>query len=84
MAYLRGRKAQCTYHQVTTSPLQVRTGVPQGSVISPALFNYFVSDCPLPDSAMASYADDFTLLASSPSIDEAEAEANRLMSAFVE
>ena len=35
-----------------------------GSVISPALFNHFVSDCPIPDLDKTSYTDDFTLLAS--------------------
>ena len=38
-------------------------GGPTGFVISPALFNHFVSDCPVTDVDMTSYADDFTLLA---------------------
>ena len=45
-----------------------RAGNPQGSVISPALFNHFVSDCPIPDLSMTSYAENFTLLAFAPSI----------------
>ena len=49
-------------------------GVPQGSVLFPALFNYFLSDCPTTDSDLTSYADDFSLLASGPSIEEAEAD----------
>ena len=60
----------------------MRAGVPQGSVISPALFNHFVSDCPIPDLDMTFYADDFTLLASAPSI-EAEARANQLCGILV-
>ena len=62
---------------------QVRAGVPQGSVISPALFNHFVSDCPIPDLVMTSYADNFTLLASAPSIVEAKARANKLRAILV-
>ena len=52
-------------------------------VISPALFNHFVSDYPIPELDMTSYADDFTLLASTPSIVEAESRANQLCSSPV-
>ena len=62
----------------------MRAGVPQGSEISPALFNYFMSDCPLSDYDMASYADDFTIRASSPKVDEAVVKANRLMTTLVD
>ena len=54
-----------------------------GSVISPALFNHFVSGCPIPDTDMTSYADDFTLQASAPSIAKVETRANRLCSLLV-
>ena len=75
-AYLRGRKISCLFQQ-HYSPSR------QGSVISQALFNHFVLDCLIPDSDMTSYADDFTLLASAPSIVEAEARANQLCSSLV-
>ena len=78
MAYIRRRKASCLYQQLHLPSREVGAGVPQGSVFSPALFNHFVSDCPIPDLDMTSYADDFTLLASAPSIVEAEASANQL------
>ena len=58
--------------------------MPQGLVISPALFNHFVSDCPLTDLDMTSYADEFTVMATSSHISEAEAEVNGLLSALVE
>ena len=57
--------------------------MPQGSVISPALFNHFVSDCPVGDLDMASYADDFTFMTSSSSVEEAVEEANRMMEMVV-
>ena len=41
------------------------------------------SDCPITDSDMTSYADDFTLLASAPSIEESEAWAIQLCSTLV-
>ena len=61
----------------------MRAGVPQGSIISPALFNHYVLDCPITNLDMLSYADDFTLLASAPSILEAEARANQLTTTLV-
>ncbi|XP_018021726.1 uncharacterized protein LOC108677924 [Hyalella azteca] len=45
----------------------IHSGVPQGSVISLALFNHFISDIPVPIPNIASYADDLTIFVSSPS-----------------
>ena len=66
--YLRGRMSACRFG-LKTSPYQhVRCGVPQGSVISPILFNSFVSDFPQTASMITSYADDFTSAESSVNI----------------
>ena len=46
-------------------------------------FNHFVSNCSIYDLDTASYADDFTLLASATSIMEAETRANQLCSSLV-
>ena len=67
----------------TRLPARCRVGIPQGSAISPSFFNHFVSDCSIPDQDMTSYADDFTLLPSAPSIVEAEARANQPCSSLV-
>ena len=83
VAYLRGRKASCLYQQHHSPSRELREDVPQGSVIIPALFNPFVPDCPIPDLEMTSYTDDFTLLASAPSIVESEMRANQLCSTLV-
>ena len=82
--YLKGRLSACLYRGHLAPYCHVHAGVPQGSVISPALFNYFMSDCALSDYGMASYADDFTIMASSPKVDEAVVKANRLMTTLVE
>ena len=80
VAYLCGRKASCLFQQRCSPSRQERAGVPQGSIISPALLNHFVLDYPITDSDMTSYTDDLTLLASAPSIVEAEARENKLCS----
>ena len=48
----------------------VRTGVPQGSKLSPSLFNYYIADMPRPTPPVkrVCYADDIKLLASGPKI----------------
>ena len=53
-------------------------------MISSALFNYFMSDCPLSDYDMAFYANNFTIMASSPKVDKTVEKANRLMTTVVE
>ena len=64
-AYLRGRTAACRYFHTTSPCRSVRIGVPQGSVISPTLFNFYVSSYPNTCPLLTSYADDFTAAASS-------------------
>ena len=43
-AYMRGRIAACRYKDATSTYHAVRAGVPQGSMISPLLFKFFVSN----------------------------------------
>ena len=65
-AYLHGRSAYCRYNTATSKQRPIRSGVPQGSVISPCLFNYYVADYPETAPLHVSYADDFTAIASHP------------------
>ena len=76
VAYLRGRKASCLYHQHHSHS-------PQGSISSQVLFNHFVSDLPMSNLDLTSYCDDFTLLSSAPSIVDAEARENQYCSSLV-
>ena len=64
--YLHGRSAYCLYNTATSKQRPIRSGVPQGSVISPCLFNFFVADYPATAPLHVSYADDFTAFASHP------------------
>ena len=42
--YIKGRKTYTTYRKHTVSQREVKTGVPQGGVLSPTLFNIYTSD----------------------------------------
>ena len=61
--YIKGRKAYTPYIHHTSSQRQLKTGVPQGGVLSPTLFNVYTADIPptrAPVQVMA-YADDITI-----------------------
>ena len=59
--YLRGRTAICRYNITSSKSYVIHTGVPQGSVFSPHLFNLYVSQFPqFPHTLPTSYADEFT------------------------
>ncbi|KAF2364817.1 Reverse transcriptase domain [Trinorchestia longiramus] len=73
VCYLKGRSAKCSYHHHLSSSRPVLAGDPQGSVISPALFNLFVSDYPPTAPLITSYADDFTALGTIIKIPDASA-----------
>ena len=68
-AYLKGRQSRVDWQGVSSKWRNIKTGVPQGSVLGPILFNYFVSDCPV---EQPSYADDFSF--SRSAVDVAELE----------
>ena len=69
-AYLSGRHACCQYQSVRSRFRGARVGVPQGLVISPVIFNFFVSDHPNTADLRTSYADDFTAAAAPISVPE--------------
>jgi hypothetical protein len=56
-AYLRSRSAAVVYQGITSRFRTIHVGVPQGSVLSPALFNFFVSDCPATSGLKVMFAD---------------------------
>ena len=46
--YIKGRKTYTTYKNHTSSQRQFKTGVPQGGVLSPTLFNIYTAHIPPP------------------------------------
>lgn len=66
-SFLSNRKAFVSYQSGNSPSYQVPAGVPQGSLISPHLFNIFINDIPLPcNSELAIYADDTAIMCQIP------------------
>ena len=65
-SYLQNRKQYVDYNGKTSTLLNMRKGVPQGSILGPLFFIIFVNDLPKASNTFHSimYADDTTLLAS--------------------
>src|SRR6185436_17259905 len=64
--YIKGRKGFTLYHGSKSKSQQFKTGVPQGGVLSPDLFNLYTSDIPNPSPGvtLTTYADDMNPAAS--------------------
>jgi hypothetical protein len=75
-AYLRGRMAHCLYNGALSPPRIIRSGVPQGSMLLPAIINFFISDCPTQAEVHSSFADDIDLLESVYNLDNISVKLN--------
>ena len=72
--YLSNRTSKVIYNGKYSSTRPVSSGVPQGSILSPLLFNIMTSDIPIAnDVKLAEYADDILFFCSKPSLAEAQA-----------
>ena len=77
-AYLRGRQTYVEFRDATSKYRKVKQGVPQGGVLSPLLFNLYMSKMPKPPGniKLVSYADDSNALNSGPKIEPICQEIN--------
>ena len=72
-SYLRGRYQKVCVDGKLSEPLGIHSGVPQGSILGPALFLLFINDLHLVlKNNIGIYADDSTLNASAPTLAEVE------------
>ena len=69
--YLKGHRQYTSYNNHTSKHTNLKAGVPQGGVLSPTLFNIYLSNIPLPkinSLNLITYADDITITSSRPNI----------------
>ena len=66
--YIQNKRAKGHLRQQESNSGRVKTGVAQGGVLSPALFNYYLADFPTqsPNIKLIKYADDITIYTSGP------------------
>ena len=85
--YIQGRKAYTVFNGTRSSQSTFHGGVPQGGVLSPALFNLFMADMPEPDTEKGQgldvYADDVTLLSSHEKTKTAIANAQQYLDLII-
>ena len=71
--YLNGRYQKACINGKLSEPLEIHSGVPQGSILGPALFLLFINDLPLGlKNNIGLFADDSTLHASGPTLQNVE------------
>ena len=70
-AYLHGRQSRVSFRGATSAARNVRTGVPQGAVTSPVLFNFYLTNLPPPPPGIeiVQYADDISVYTSGVDLD---------------
>ncbi|KAI5753538.1 hypothetical protein M8J77_001119 [Diaphorina citri] len=70
--YIKGRQTYVEFRNAKSKFRPLKQGVAQGGVISPLLFNLYLSKMPLPPPGitLVTYADDCSILASGNDIDE--------------
>ena len=68
--YLRGRQCRTRFRNSLSSSRNIRTGVPQGAVTSPILFNFYLTNLPKPPEGVkvVQYADDISIYATGKDI----------------
>ena len=79
--YLRGRQTFVLFRNSTSKYRKVKQGVPQGGVLSPILFNLYMSAMPSPPGniKLVTYADDSNVLGSGTKFDPITKQLNKYL-----
>lgn len=82
-SYLTSRVSRVRLQGIVSDPLPLLAGVPQGSVLSPLLFNLMLMDVPRCDGVdVLLYADDITVCCGGPTMDVAKRVMQRYLDRF--
>ena len=70
--YLRGRQSRVNFRDEKSTSRNIHTGVPQGAVTSPILFNFYLTNIPDPPNGvkLIQYADDISVYSTGPNINQ--------------
>ncbi len=84
--YLHGRQSKTNFRNKFSTSRHIHTGVPQGSIISPTLFNFYISDLPQPPDSikLVTYADDITIYTTGNEIVSMENNLNNYLKTLYE
>ena len=83
--YLHGRQSKVNFRSQTSTSRNVRTGVPQGAVTSPILFNFYLCKMPTPPEGIKiiQYADDVSIYAIGVDIKSLSNRINQFITSVV-
>mgnify|MGYP002775233228 CR=1 FL=1 len=83
ISYLQGRTFQTTIQDTLSTSFKIPAGVPQGSLLAPTLFTYFINDLPKhPNTELALFADDTAIYSHSFKLNKANDYLQRNITEF--